>query len=400
MEPKEAQLFHNRLTHTIKVAQVGRSLALALLQTQDEARIIAGGGVDPDVVEAACLGHDMGHPPFGHLAEEALQQRLRHYPSLDSFEGNAQSFRIVTKLAVRSIDKNQPALNLTRATLRALLKYPWLKADAPVGKEDKWGAYVSERSVLAWAADKDLGPPDRRSCEAELMDLADDITYAVHDVEDFFRGGLIPLDRIASSDAEVATFIRSAWPRLTTKGFDQSKLEAALENLRSAFLPDEPYHGRYEDRAALHLFASNLITRFIVGTFLSADGHVNVGESERHEIALLKELTWFYVIESPALMTLRHGQALMIRRLFTAADRWATKAGKTGVQNLPVELRELIRSIQEDEEAIKVYGSATTLQRRAVADYVASLTELQAVRLHERAYLGSSGAVLDPWLRA
>jgi dGTPase len=388
------------LTHTIKVAQVGRSLATALLQTQQEDRIVAGGGLDPDVVEAACLAHDIGHPPFGHLAETALQQRLRNYATLDSFEGNAQSFRIVTKLAVRSIDKNQPALNLTRATLRALLKYPWLKVDAPVGKEDKWGAYLSERSAFKWAVDTDLGPPDKRSCEAELMDLADDITYAVHDVEDFFRGGLIPLDRIASSDAEVANFTKNAWPRLIKKGFDQSKLEAALENLRSAFLPDEPYHGTREDRAALHLFASNLITRFVGSVALSSKGRVTLGDSERHEIALLKEFTWFYVIESPALMTLRHGQALVIRRLFTAADRWATEAGKTGVQNLPIELREAIRAIHEDDEAIAEYKSASTLQRRAVADYLASLTELQAVRLHERAYLGSSSAVLEPWLRA
>jgi dGTP triphosphohydrolase len=133
---------------------------------------------------------------------------------------------------------------------------------------------------------------------------------------------------------------------------------------------------------------------------LSSKGRVTLGDSERHEIALLKEFTWFYVIESPALMTLRHGQALVIRRLFTAADRWATEAGKTGVQNLPIELREAIRAIHEDDEAIAEYKSASTLQRRAVADYLASLTELQAVRLHERAYLGSSSAVLEPWLRA
>ena len=98
------------------------------------------GGVDPDVVEAACLAHDLGHPPFGHNAEEVLKKIAGK--TLDGFEGNAQSFRIVTKLAFKSPDHR--GLDLTRATLGAILKYPWFRGENRKLPK-KWGAYKSER---------------------------------------------------------------------------------------------------------------------------------------------------------------------------------------------------------------------------------------------------------------
>jgi dGTPase len=397
VEPREPQLFHNRLTHSVKVAQVGRSLADALLQTQEEDRVILAGGIDPTVVEAACYAHDLGHPPFGHLGETVLQEKLKSFdPPLDSFEGNAQSFRIVTKLAVRTVEA-ELGLDLTRATLRAVLKYPWTKPNAPKTKLNKWGAYLSEASTFDWAA-SDLGI-DSRSAEAALMDLADDITYAVHDVEDFFRGGLIPLDRIATSDHEVERFTDSAWPRLERKGYDTAQLTAALDYLRGALLPDDPYSGTRDDKARLNVLASTLITRFIVGTTLTEAGVVAIGDAERHEIAVLKELTMHYVIESPSLTTLRHGQRDLVSKLYDAADGWAIEAGSTGLHQLPAALRESVSAILDDPEAAHVYQSGENLRRRAVADYLSSLTELQAIKLHERVVLGASQSAFEPWLR-
>ena len=181
----EGEPFHNRLTHTLEVAQIGRRLAEKLSQEQSEVAAEIG-GVDPEVVEAAALAHDLGHPPFGHAAERELDKLMRDAGVADGFEGNAQTFRVLTKLAVRSSDF--PGLNLCRATLNAVLKYPWHRQNVPERRYHKWGAYGVESEEFAWVRGPE--PRDARKCaEAELMDFADDIAYAVHDVEDFYARG-------------------------------------------------------------------------------------------------------------------------------------------------------------------------------------------------------------------
>ena len=134
----EGEPFHNRLTHTLEVAQIGRRLAEKLSREQpQEAEEI--GGVDSEVVEAAALAHDLGHPPFGHAAERELDELMRGAEVPDGFEGNAQTFRVLTKLSIRSTDF--PGLNLCRATLNAVLKYPWHRQTVPKRRQQKWGAY-------------------------------------------------------------------------------------------------------------------------------------------------------------------------------------------------------------------------------------------------------------------
>ena len=134
------------------------------------------GDLNADVVEAACLAHDLGHPPFGHIAEQELDRLATAHGLPDGFEGNAQSFRIVSSLA--SASSTGPGLNLTRASLNAILKYPWLRGEHPK-KRDKWGAYGSEREMFLWARAISPSEANRRfeqSPEAKITDLADDIT--------------------------------------------------------------------------------------------------------------------------------------------------------------------------------------------------------------------------------
>jgi dGTPase len=160
------------------------------------------------VVEAACLAHDLGHPPFGHAAETELD-RLVLDPKIvggkdedaaeDGYEGNAQTFRILTKLAVR-FHRDWPGLDLTRATLAATLKYPWLRDLSDEKRGKKWSAYTSEETQFRWAREFCNG--DFKSAEAELMDWADDIAYSVHDLEDFHRVGIIPWSEIVSPAAK------------------------------------------------------------------------------------------------------------------------------------------------------------------------------------------------------
>ncbi len=144
----EIQLFHNRLTHTLKAAQIARRLAERFLRKPETQELAANlGGLDPSVAEAAAMAHDLGHPPFGHIAEAALNDECCQR-GLDGFEGNAQTFRIVTKLTQRN--SQNPGLNLTRATLNAILKYPWMRAAVP-GRDKKFGAYTSEIDDLTFA---------------------------------------------------------------------------------------------------------------------------------------------------------------------------------------------------------------------------------------------------------
>ncbi|MGH9904906.1 MAG: deoxyguanosinetriphosphate triphosphohydrolase family protein, partial [Pyrinomonadaceae bacterium] len=174
VSPLTGHVFHNRLTHSLRVAQVGQRLAEKLLRKHPGAKT----GLDPSVVECACLAHDLGHPPFGHCAEEKLNELAE---SFGGFEGNAQSFRILTKLAFRSENyirsENYKGLDLTRASLAAVFKYPWLKDQNP-GYPTKWGAYESEEMEFDFAL-KLARKKNERTIEAELMDWADDVTYAV-----------------------------------------------------------------------------------------------------------------------------------------------------------------------------------------------------------------------------
>lgn len=196
----ESDIFHDRFVHSVKVSQVGRRLAEYCMQKQPE--FAKRHGLDAEVVEAACLAHDLGHPPFGHIGEETLNRILTRKDNgggcLDSegFEGNAQSFRIVTKLTVRFSWRD--GLNLTRATLGALLKYPWARDisnnEMNSIKSIKWGYYNSEKEDFDLCRENLI--QDAKTVEAELMDWADDISYSVHDLEDFHRCNQIPWTRI------------------------------------------------------------------------------------------------------------------------------------------------------------------------------------------------------------
>ena len=210
VNPNEGRLYQNRLTHTLKVAQIGGRIAEALLVKYKDTPILDRlGGLEPQVVEAASLAHDLGHPPFGHIGEDQLNTSVSKINPLDGYEGNAQSFRIVSKLEIWR--NGVLGLDLTRATVNALLKYPWFRPKAKhlqVIRNRKWGAYRSEAKEFNWARELNIHYEghveyEGMSLEASIMDWADDIAYATHDVEDFYRAGLIPLDRLFIDSLDV-----------------------------------------------------------------------------------------------------------------------------------------------------------------------------------------------------
>lgn len=290
--PMTNDFSRTRLTHSLEVAQVGRELGKGL-------------GCDPDVVDAACLAHDLGHPPFGHSGERVLNDIAK---DIGGFEGNAQTLRLVTCLEPKVVTADgQPAgLNLTRATLDAIAKYPWKRGEGPGGvASPKFGVYQEDADVFAWlradappaCADTTVSPvPDaaspasvapaaspvpaetpapatsRRCLEAQVMDLSDDIAYSVHDVEDAIALGSV--NPATLDDDATLTHVLEATRQWYAGAFDPEKpgffslddIAAAYERLREMpFWLAEPVTD-YRSQAALKDMTSQLIGRFCLAT--------------------------------------------------------------------------------------------------------------------------------------
>ena len=393
----ERVVFRNRLTHTLEVAQIARRLAEYTVADQPDAAE-ALGGINPDVVEAAALAHDLGHPPFGHVSEMKLDELLRRYGDSDGFEGNAQSFRIVTKLALRNKDFH--GLNLTRATLNAILKYPWFRETGGGFRERKWGAYRSESDEFEWA--RELGQGHVKSVEAELMDWADDIAYSVHDLDDFYRVGLIPLDRILSDPHERDWFWGRTANRLGSDRSDHDEIKRSFDDLVDSMrllcpLMARPYNGERQQRASLRTLTAWLIRRYVTDSILlqhpaeNGGRRVSINDVFLKEVAILKQLTWVYVIEAPALATQQYGQRKLIEDLFGIL---ADAASRNDFGVFPPRFGERLEDILAESGGVSIPNREAA---RTVSDYISGMTEREAVELHRRLSGASLGSVLDPF---
>jgi dGTPase len=402
---EEYGLYHTRLTHSLKVAQLGRRLGERL---QAKFRIehpdIARPGVpDPDLIEAACLAHDLGHPPFGHVGETTLgkafdalatrEAQPRHLISRllsnpervaegrGGFEGNAQTFRILAYLSARVPLEPRCGLNLTRATLDACSKYPWLRNQGPPDKRDKWGAFPMDTARLAWVR---AGVPDQRrqtQCfEAQVMDWCDDVTYAVHDMLDFYRGGFIPLERIFAP--------RGARHQRRPNRFTELIIDEVVAQEKYTFnevmeawvslVPRveifEPWGPGRGVRALTQRVTSVLITYLVEGVSWRGQApcrhlgdfvlHADSDEARRRRVAcdFLKHLLWKFVIKKPEFQVQQRGQEQIVGSLL-------------GIYSSSTDLLPPDRLEDLDDHGDKL---------RAATDHVASLTEQDAHTLYER----------------
>jgi dGTPase len=380
VSPDQGQVFHNRLTHSMKVGQVARRLAQKVLK-QDPHKAEAVGGIDPDVAEAAGLAHDLGHPPFGHIAEAELRDQVVEKGIWDGFEGNAQSFRIVTQLALRT--PKTPGLNLTRATLNALLKYPWTR-QSDGKKAAKYGAYQSEIEHLEFA--RKIYPEadnDRKSAEAELMDWADDVTYAVHDLEDFYRARLIPLHRLCSytDDSERRRFFDGMYDRPELKkkfGSDpRAQLEKDFYDAVTLFPIAEAYTATRAQRSRLRDFSSALIGQFMGAIDLNAnpgERFVRIRSKQERQVRVLKCLTWYYVIYNPALATQQFGQREVVRKVFDIFYEAATASDDEKCNIFPVAFRQDVLEANRDPRSVA----------RIVSDFIAGMSDQEIVGIFHR----------------
>nr|WP_313023956.1 dNTP triphosphohydrolase [Brucella intermedia] len=378
----EADVFHTRQQHTYKVAQVGRRLAqLCLDKFHQESAFL---GIDIEAVEAACLAHDLGHPPFGHAGEAVLNQLVVDQGDDDGFEGNAQTFRIVSNLAVRYTEIG--GLNLTRAVLAACLKYPWFREPDHPSRKKKWSAYKVDAEAFEFA--RKYHPHSDQTAESALMDWADDIAYSVHDLEDFHRCNAIPWRVIIDDDGrEIKASAKEHWhnhPHDVETLLDDAY--GRIGTLIELFPPDllAPYNGSREQRVSLRTFTSELIGRFINSTSLVTEGSgVVVPKEIQAEVRILKEITKHYIISNPSLMAQQRGQKKIISDIFSALVT-ESRDGPPGY--LPGRLKYIWKS---NDGNLPRYAS----------DCISSLTEREIISLHDRMFGANAGSVLDPIVR-
>ncbi len=359
--PLTDDFVRNRLTHSLEVAQIGRDLGLAL-------------GCDGDVVEAACLAHDLGHPPFGHNGEAALDAVAA---GIGGFEGNAQTLRVLTRLEPKVIDPvtGEPGgLNLTRATLDACTKYPWPRQPGL----PKFGVYADDAGVFAWL--RAGAPGERRCLEAQVMDLADDIAYCVHDVEDAIVGGHLDPDRFADAD-EVSRVVAQtcAWylPRV-----EPAEVEAALARLRAIPAWVGGFDGSQRALAALKDMTSELIGRFSAaaeqatraafgpGPLLRYGADVVVPRATAVEIGTLKGIAAVYVMTTEARQPVYAEQRALLTELTAELCRRAP-------EGLELPFAQAWATAPHDDARLRV-----------VVDQVASLTDTSAALHHRRLVAG------------
>ena len=247
VQPGSDDFVRNRLTHSLEVAQIGREFGQAL-------------GCAADVVDTACLAHDLGHPPFGHHGESVLNELAA---GAGGFEGNAQTLRVLTRLEAKRThpDGRSAGLNLTRATLDAVVKYPWLRHEGP--ESPKFGYYPDDAPVYRWIRGGEAGghPGQRRCLEAQVMDWSDDVAYSVHDVEDGVTSRRIDL-RALRSPVESASIVGVA-QRWYAPDLEEGVLAEALGRLLSSSWIPQDHDGSRGSLAALKDMTSRLIGHFV-----------------------------------------------------------------------------------------------------------------------------------------
>ena len=350
--PWENDFQRTRLSHSLECAQIGRELGESL-------------GADPDLLETACLSHDMGHPPFGHNGEEALAEVAA---PCGGFEGNAQSFRLLTRIEAKTVDSNGKSLglNLTRASLDAATKYPWARAENP----RKFGVYDDDTEIFHWV--REAAPAGRKCIEAQIMDWSDDCAYSVHDLEDAIFAGQVTVKNFDRDFDILYTEMVSGYGSDASK----SEVEAALTRLQNLSCWPASFDRTHRALARLKDTTSQLIGRFVLAAELETrkvhgDGpltrysaNLEIPREQKIEVDFLKAIAGHYLINAAASQERYAKQQIVIHELVEMLFEAAPKE---------------LDPIFEDDWKVATNDSE---RLRVVVDQIASLTDPGAYALH------------------
>lgn len=364
LSPSGGDFARTRLTHSLEVAQIGREMAIDL-------------GVNADVVDMACLAHDLGHPPFGHNGEKALNEWAVQF---GGFEGNAQTLRLLTRIEPKVFTNTGQSLglNLTRASLDATCKYPWNRAtgveERGADQSLKFGAYEDDLEVFNWMRS---GAPARTKCiEAQIMDFADDVAYSVHDFEDAIVSGFV--DLMVLNDPAAESEILQKVSEWNGGKHSFSELAAALDRLRATKYWITTYSPTNDTHGHLKNLTSELIGRFVSATISAVVDTSDLESMSRYGSTLIvpddiaAEISVLKGVVSAFLMTIESRQPYYEWQrglLIELADAVLAANGS----NLDPYCSSAWRAANSESE-----------QRRVVVDQVASLTDQSAITLHHK----------------
>ena len=370
LQPGSNDFARTRLTHSLEVAQVGREMAVEF-------------GIDPDIVDTACLAHDLGHPPFGHNGEKGLNEWAKNF---GGFEGNAQTLRLLTRIEQKVYSKDGVAfgLNLTRASLDASCKYPWTREfavqDTGADRSIKFGVYEDDVPVFEWLR---LGAKERVKCfEAQIMDFSDDVAYSVHDFEDAVVESFIKLEELNGSSQESA--IVKEIERWNGSRISSDDLGAALDRLQANQYWLDSYSKTPREAGQLKNLTSSVIGSFVSRTTqatfqANADSlyaryaaDVVVPIEVEAEIAIFKGLASYFLMSLDERVGYYEDQRALLREL---ADILLASNGK-----------------HLDGYSLDAWNRATTdsEKHRVIVDQIAVLTDAAAVKMHEELVLKRS----------
>lgn len=371
----EYDFYRTRLTHSLEVAQVGRSICQYLKKTSE--LLTEDYYIDSDLVEAICLSHDLGHPPFGHAGEMSLNTLMSEN---GGFEGNAQTLRLLTE---RIFSARKSGMNPTRGFLDGVLKYKTLWSEL---KSSNAGCppknhfiYDRQMKYLDWAFEGrdfplELTPGVERdsfkSIECQIMDWADDVAYSLNDLADSVRAGFLTIEKIEK------------WAKINNHSIENgSSIGDLLAAIRAGKV--EPMVGR---RIGNYLQSVELVesVNFMNGTSNRYHYDLVVDPQVRSESEVFKKLAFEVVFMSPELNQLEYKGNYMLERLWGLLSQRYLSGGSKNYQLLPDEIAE-----EMDE--------AETLQdkQRLLCDFMASMTDNSTSRLYKRLFVPDFGSIGD-----
>ncbi|MEZ5303463.1 MAG: dNTP triphosphohydrolase [Verrucomicrobiales bacterium] len=364
----EYDFYRTRLTHSIEVAQIGRSICTRLRRVSD----LLGDSffIDPDLVEAACLAHDLGHPPFGHTGERSLNRLMREF---GGFEGNAQTLRMLTE-TIYGADRG---MDPTRAFIDATLKYKSLHGELGEAPENHF-LYDAQSDWLDFTLGGADFPPELppgearnafRSIECQIMDWADDTAYSLNDLADGIQAGFITLERIWRwGEAQSLTDAQGEHLDKLCRAIREEKVEPRLGRRIGDFIAATSLR---EDAN----FMANLTRRYRY--------RLEIDPAMREEAELYKALALDIVFRSPQLQQLDHKAGQILERLFGAfADRYLGQKNKHRI---------LPPAVQQSVEA----EPAEAKRARLLCDYLAAMTDGFAARTYKRLFDADFGSIVD-----
>lgn len=351
-----SDFFRTRLTHSLEASQIAKGIALRT-------------GANTDLVEAASLAHDIGHPPFGHAAERKLQEMMK---DSGGFEGNAQNLRLIHFLEMKH---PQGGLNLTRATLDAITKYKILYKDAK-NKEIKKFMYDDQEKVIEWISEG--GPKNTKSFECEIITWADDIAYSTHDLEDGIKSGLITIESINKVADNVKCEVskeyewnEDLWDAVTKIISEPSKLSTEKERkLARKKIISQTIHELMQGAKAIKRNNGKFSPRY--------EYELEIEKNTKQKCKMLKNLVWEAVITNERIATLSRKAELVVESLF----KEFTKSKSENM--LPPDFQEMFEKTKTKEE-----------KNRVVCDYIAGMTDNYALKIYGRLFSHDVASVFD-----